>query len=197
MVTFGFSHCGHFGLERGGPGRGASIWSGCSVRIRLWPRLPRDCRAGGGGSSYGVLGQRFPAKEKCHVTRDWVLHTPIGSRGARGQESSGRCAGGHMAFRFSQSHTWTPTGPRFGLSLGPATRPGSSPWRHDALRTCGGDRATVPHEGGYPHVTHGSLRYADYYTGVSGSRRSFRHDDVGSHCQLFDGQRWRFPGTNP
>ena len=22
---------------------GASIWSGCSVRIRLWPRLPRDC----------------------------------------------------------------------------------------------------------------------------------------------------------
>ena len=23
--------------------RGASIWSGCSVRIRLWPRLPRDC----------------------------------------------------------------------------------------------------------------------------------------------------------
>ena len=23
--------------------RGASIWSGCNVRIRLWPRLPRDC----------------------------------------------------------------------------------------------------------------------------------------------------------
>ena len=34
-------------LRVGGPltgaGRGASTWSGCSVRIRLWPCLPRDC----------------------------------------------------------------------------------------------------------------------------------------------------------
>ena len=35
--------CWWFRGSRGGGGGGGSIWSGCSVRIRLWPRLPRDC----------------------------------------------------------------------------------------------------------------------------------------------------------